>query len=209
MDVSFYFDSMCPWTWMTSRWLVDVAGQRDLDITWRTFSLPMLNEGQEIPPALLEAIPDIRERLALGKGILRIVESLRAAGRNDDIGRFYTECGTRFHVAEAAPERSVLDEAAAAAGVEDHAAAADDESWDKAIRASLDEALAKAGPDVGSPVIVMEGNERGTFGPIVSPPPEGEDAGRLWDALVALHSVPTFYEVKRGRGGPPQVPGRA
>ena len=194
---------------MTSRWLIDVAGQRDLQITWRTFSLPMLNEGQEIPPALLEAVPDIRERLALGTGILRIVEALRAAGRNDDIGRFYTECGNRFHVAEAAPERATLEQAAAAAGVEDQLAAADDESLDDAIRASLDEALAKAGPDVGSPVIVIDGNERGTFGPIVSPPPQGEDAVRLWDAVVALHSVPDFYEVKRGRSGPPQVPGRA
>ena len=194
---------------MTSRWLVDVAGQRDLAVTWRTFSLPMLNEGQEIPPALLEAVPDIRERLALGSGILRIVEALRAAGRNDDIGRFYTECGNRFHVAEAAPERATLEQAAAAAGVEDQLAAADDESLDDAIRASLDEALAKAGPDVGSPVIVIDGNERGTFGPIVSPPPQGEDAVRLWDAVVALHSVPDFYEVKRGRSGPPQVPGRA
>lgn len=209
MDVSFYFDSMCPWTWMTSRWLVDVAGQRGLDITWRTFSLPMLNEGQEIPPALLEAVPDIRQRLALDPGILRMVESLRAAGRNDDIGRFYTECGNRFHVAAAPPERAVLEEAAKAAGVEDHLPAADDDRWDKAVRASLDEALAKAGPDVGSPVIVLDGNERGAFGPIVSPPPQGDDAARLWDAVVVLHSVPDFFEIKRGRGGPPQIPGRA
>lgn len=209
MDVCFYFDSMCPWTWMTSRWLIDVADQRDLNITWRTFSLPMLNEGKEVPPALLEAVPDIHDQLALGKGILRVVESLRAEDRNDDIGRFYTACGNRFHVAQVAPERAALDEAAEVSGVGDRLAAADDESLDEAIRASLDEALAKAGPDVGSPVLVIDGNERGAFGPIVSPPPQGDDAGRLWDAVLELHSVPTFYEVKRGRSRPPEVPGRS
>lgn len=209
MEVSFFFDSMCPWTWMTSRWLSDVAGQRDLHITWRTFSLPMLNEGVELDPGLLEAVPDIRERLALGSSILRVIESLRDAGRNDDIGRFYTECGLRFHVQEAPPERATLEDAAKAAGVDDHLAAVDDPRWDGPMRKSLDEALSKAGPDVGSPVIVIDGADRGAFGPIVNPPPQGDDATRLWDALVTLHSVPTFFEVKRGRDGMPQIPGHA
>lgn len=209
MDVRFYFDSMCPWTWMTSRWLVDAASQRDVDITWRTFSLAILNEGQEYPPELLAAMPDLPARVALGKQILRVVEFLREAGRNDDIGRFYTECGQRFHVDDLPPERSNLDDAAKAAGVEDHLAAADDEGLDVALRASLDEALDRAGPDVGSPILVMGGNARGAFGPIVSPPPQREDAGRLWDALVTLHTMPEFLEVKRGRTGPPAIPGRA
>lgn len=207
MEVSFYFDAMCPWTWMSSRWLVDVAGQRDLAITWRTFSLPLLNEGQPIPPELLAAVPDLPERLALGTGVLRMAEALRDAGRNDDIGAFYTECGQRFHVEAQPPERSVLEAAAAAAGVEDQLAAVEDEAWDAHLRASLDEAVALAGPDVGSPVLSLEGNRRGGFGPIVSPPPVGEDAGRLWDAVVTLHSLPSFYEVKRGRSGPPALEG--
>jgi hypothetical protein len=209
MDVSFYFDSMCPWTWMTSRWLVEVASQRDLDITWRTFSLAVLNEGQEYPPELLAAVPDLPAKVALGKQILRIVEALREAGRNDDIGRFYTECGQRFHVAALPPERSHLEEAAKAAHVDDQLAAADDEGRDAVLRASIDEALDRAGPDVGSPVLALDGNARGAFGPIVSPPPQGEDVGRLWDVLVTLHSMPEFLEVKRGRTGPPAVPGRA
>lgn len=194
---------------MTSRWLVDVAEQRDLDVTWRTFSLALLNERQEYPPELLAAIPDLPARVSLGKEILRIVESLRGAGRNDDIGRFYTECGQRFHVADAAPDRSALEEATSAAGVEDHLPAADDDGQDAALRASLDEALDRAGPDVGSPILTLDGNARGAFGPIVSPPPQGDDAGRLWDALVTLHSMPTFLEIKRGRSGPPEIPGRS
>lgn len=205
MEVSFYFDAMCPWTWMTSRWLVDVAGQRDVDITWRSFSLPLLNEGKPLPAALLEAMPDLPDRLALGTGILRINESLRQAGRNDDIGRFYRECGQRFHVEGSPPDGAVLEGAAMAAGVDDQLAAAQDPSWDAALRSSLEEAVAKAGPDVGSPVLVLDGAERGAFGPIVSPPPSGKEAGRLWDAVVALHSLPTFFELKRGRSEPPAL----
>jgi predicted DsbA family dithiol-disulfide isomerase len=207
MEVQFYFDAMCPWTWLTSRWLVDVAGQRDVDIVWRTFSLPLLNEGRPIPPALLEMVPDLVERLAVGSQILRLVESLRAAGRNDDIGRFYTECGLRFHVGGVPPDRATLDEAARAAGVADQLPAADDEQWDPPLRASLHEAMTRAGPDIGSPVIVLDGYYRGIFGPIVSPPPEGEDAVRLWDALVTLISMPRFLEIKRGRPDPPEIPG--
>jgi len=209
MVVHFYFDTMCPWTWLSSRWLVDVADQRDLDIRWRTCSLAVLNEGKPIPPALLAAVPDIAARHALGVRIVRVVESLAHADRNDDIGRFYTECGLRFHVQALPPAESALVEAGVAAGVEDHLAAADDDTWDAPARASTDEAVARAGPDVGSPVLVIDGNGRGAFGPIVSPPPEGDDAVRLWDAVVTLHSTPTFLEIKRGRAGPPAIPGRS
>jgi len=209
MNVHFYFDAMCPWTWMTSRWLVDVASQRELDIRWHSFSLALLNEGQPIPPNLLEMIPDIVERHDLGLQILRIVEFLADAGRNDDIGRFYTECGNRFHVEERPPERAVLEDAARAAGVEDALTAADDEAMTSRVRTSLAEGLDRAGPDVGSPVLVIDRNERGAFGPIVSPPPTGDDATRLWDAVVTLHTIAPFYEIKRGRTDPPAVPGRA
>jgi len=98
MDVRFAFDAMCPWTWMTSRWLVDVAAQRDLVVSWRPFSLAVLNEGKPIPPGLLAAVPDIVERQALGVQVMRMVQSLSDAGRDEDIGRLYTEIGERIHV---------------------------------------------------------------------------------------------------------------
>jgi 2-hydroxychromene-2-carboxylate isomerase len=205
MEVHFYFDPMCPWTWMTSRWLVEVARQREVGIDWRTFSLAMLNEGKELPPDLLEMVPDLPARQALGLQIIRMVESLRQAGRQEDVGRFYTESGTRVHVEQMPPERGTLEDAARAAGVEDQLAAADDNGWDAAVRASLEEALRRAGPDVGSPVLVLDGNDRGAFGPIVSPAPKGDDAVRLWDAVVSLHGVANFFELKRGRTGPPAV----
>lgn len=192
MDVRVYFEPTCPWTWMTSRWLVAVAGQTDVVIDWRSFSLSVLNEDDE--------------EHRLGRPALRVVESLRTAGRDDDIGRFYTELGVRFH-RQGENDPAVVGRAAEAAGVDDHLGAADDDKWDPALRASLDEALERAGPNVGSPVLVLGGNTRGTMGPIVSPPPEGEDALRLWDAVVALHSLPMFFELKRGRSGSPAVSG--
>jgi hypothetical protein len=205
MDVHFYFDPLCPWTWMTSRWLLDVASQRKLNVVWHTFSLRLLNEGEEggEEEEEEEFSPEL---LALGAQILHIVESLRDAGRNEDAGRFYTECGVRIHVRGTPPSRALLEDAATAAGIEEGwLDAGEDESWDSRLRASLDDALARAGPDIGSPVIVLDDNQRGTFGPIVSPPPEGGDAVRLWEAVVALHSLPTFLEIKRGRTGPPAV----
>ena len=205
MDVHFYFDATCPWTWLTSRWLVDVARQRDLVVGWRTFSLAVLNEGKPFPPELLEAVPDLPARQALGVRILRLVQALADAGRNDDVGRLYSEVGRRLHVEGSAPEPGLLAEAAAAAGVEDRLAAADDEAWDGPVRVSTEDGVARAGPDVGSPVLLLDGHDRGFFGPIVSPPPTGEDAVRLWDTVVTLHSLPTFLELKRGRTGGPAL----
>ena len=195
MDVHFYFDPTCPWTWMTSRWLVDVANRSDVAITWRSFSLAKLNEGGH------------RRRPSPGQRALRVVEALHGAGRNDEAGRFYAEFGTLVHVRGATPGPAVLEEAAKAASVAEYVAAADDAAWDATVQASLEEALERAGPDVGSPVLVVGDNARGAFGPIVSPPPKGQDALRLWDAVVALHSIPTFFELKRGRTGPPAVSG--
>lgn len=205
MDVHLYFDATCPWTWLTSRWLVDVAARRDLEVGWRTCSLAVLNEGKPFPPELLAAVPDLPARQALGVRVLRLVEALGAAGRNDDIGRLYTEVGQRLHVEGRPPDPGLLAEAATAAGVADLVAAADDGAWDTPVRASTEDAVARAGPDVGSPVLLLEGHDRGSFGPIVSPPPVGEDALRLWEAVVTLHSLPTFLEVKRGRTAGPAL----
>ncbi len=192
MGARFYFEPTCPWTWMTSRWLVEVAGQTDLTIDWRSFSLSVLDEDDE--------------EHRLGLPALRLVESLRSAGRNDDVGRFYTEFGTRFHL-EGAHAPTVVASAAKAASVDDHLAASDDPAWDDAVRASLEEALQAAGPNIGSPVLVIDGNARGAMGPIVSPFPKGQEALRLWDAVVTLHSLPAFHELKRGRTKPPALLG--
>ena len=201
--VTFYFDPACPWTWMTSRWLVEVARQRDLDIRWRTFSLALLNKDRPLP-AFLDT-PEFRARLDLAARALRVVQAALARGDNEAAGRFYSEWGARFFVADDDPTEALLDEVAAAAGVADLLGSVDDPELDPAVAASLEEAQRLAGPDVGSPVLHIDGAEHGTFGPIVSPPPSGEEAGLLWDSLVALSKLDSFYELKRGRTGPPQL----
>ncbi len=170
--VTFYFDPGCPWTWLSSRWLVAAAQERDLDIRWRTFSLALLNK-DKTPPAFLDT-PEMRAKTALAAQALRVVEATVVAGDNDGAGRFYTEFGTRFYVKGSEPCAEMLEEA-----------------------------QSLSGPDVGSPVLHVDGAERGTFGPIVSPSPTGEEAGRLWDAVVALQGIGSFFELKRGRSAPP------
>ena len=200
-SATFYFDPGCPWTWMTSRWLVAAAQERDLDIRWRTFSLGLLNKDRDLPPFL--DTPELRAKMELAARALRVVQAAVAQGDNEAAGRFYTEWGTRFHEESREPTPELLEEAARAAGVTDLLAVADDLCLDAAIAESLDEATRLAGPDVGSPVLHADGAERGTFGPIVSPPPAGEEAGQLWDALLVLQKIGSFYELKRGRTGPP------
>ncbi|MEO5678890.1 MAG: DsbA family protein [Acidimicrobiales bacterium] len=199
--VTFYFDPGCPWTWMTSRWLVAAAEERALDIRWRTFSLGLLNQGRQLPASL--DTPEHRAKAALTARALRVTQAARAQDDDDAAGRFYREWGVRFHETGREPTAALLEEAAAAAGVTDLLRTADTADLDAAVADSLAEALRLAGPDVGSPVLHLAGSERGMFGPIVSPAPTGPAAGQLWDALVVLQGLESFYELKRGRLGPP------
>ena len=186
--VRLYFDPACEWTWMTSRWLLEVARQRPLHIEWRSLSLVILNEGGDVP-----------HKYRMGRLAQRVVEALRSEGRNEDVGRLYREYGRRVHAGGRRPSAEIVQEAAMAAGLGDVAAAADDPSWDDAIRASHEEAQEIAGPAAGSPVLFREAVGRGTFGPIVSPSPVGADAIRLWEAWIALGELDQFYELKRPR----------
>jgi 2-hydroxychromene-2-carboxylate isomerase len=192
--VRFYFDPACPWTWVTSRWLLEVARQRPVHVEWRSLSLVILNEGGEVP-----------HRYRIGRLAHRVIEALRSTGRNDDVGGLYREYGRRVHVGGRRPSTEVVREAVKAAGLDDVAGAVDDPSWDEAVRRSHEEAQEIAGPDAGSPVVFREAVGRGTFGPILSPSPVGADAVRLWDAYVTLGDLAHFYELKRPRGGEPEI----
>ena len=200
--VRFHFDPACPWTWMTSRWLADATAQRGVTVHWRAFSLALLNEGQE-PPEQFRAI------MELSRPALRVVEYLAAAGRHEEAGAFYAHLGTALHVEKLPPRRELLEAALVAAGAEDAAAAADDPALDDAVRLAHQHAFKLAGPDVGSPILVLEPEEYAAHGPIVSPAPHGEEAAQLFDAIVTLMRSDRFHELKRGRTSPPAVRGRA
>jgi 2-hydroxychromene-2-carboxylate isomerase len=189
-DVTFFFDPLCPWTWRAGRWLALVADARELDVEWRSFSLELLHddEGEEVPTPL-----------EVSTISLRLVEALSDAGRNRDAGHFYAALGRRVHEAHEDLDLDLVKAAADDAGVGDVIAAIDDPRWDDAILASYAQALAAAGPDVGSPVVTLPGIARGLHGPILGAVPERDDALEIWDAMTALLRIPDFFEIKRGR----------
>ncbi|MEU4423396.1 DsbA family protein [Actinoplanes sp. NPDC024001] len=192
MEVTFYFDPACPFTWRTSRWLVSVAPERDLTVRWSPFSLAILN-GDDVPERF-------RAALDASTRALRLVAALRADEQQALVSAFYTELGNRTHEADAMISDRIVAEAAEAAGAEKAAEILDDPSWDDAVRESHETAMALAGPGIGSPVLQVAGATRGLHGPIIGEAPAHEDALAIWDATAALIRVDTFFEVKRGRG---------
>ena len=200
-EIEFYFDPACPWTWATSRWLIDAAADRQAEITWRSLSLGVLNAGREIPE-------QYRAGMQAGAIAHRLFAALRAEGRNDLIGAVYTELGRRLHHDRQPASRTLVIDAAAAAGAADWSTAFDDARWDADVEASTHEAVELAGPDVGSPVLAFDQPRVAVFGPLVSPPPEGAEATELFDLVVAAARTPAFLELKRGRRGPPSFGAR-
>ena len=184
---------------MTSRWLVDATAGTDVRIEWRNLSLLVVNEDKEIPE-------QYRPALEASRAAHRIIAALRSDDRTDVIGDFYTEWGRRFHHDRVTPGPSLAKDIAAAVGAQQWADAADDAAWDAVVEASTREGQQLAGgSDIGSPVVALGEPRVGIFGPIVSPPPTGEDAVKLLDHVVATITMPGFYELKRGRNDGPQL----
>lgn len=198
MNVEFWVDPACPFCWATARWIVDeVEPHRDIDITWKPISLLVKNE----PPE------DSRfyDVLTFTHGLLRVMESVRAAEGDEAVAKLYWEYGSRIHHDK--DHEFEARAALAAVGLdESHASAFADESWDDVIRAGMDEGLSLVGDDVGTPIIAFandDGVKRGYFGPVISKVPETKQSVAMWDALVAMMEVDSFFELKRTRTGPP------
>lgn len=198
-QVEFWFDTACPWCWMTSRWATEVASARGFEIEWHPLSLMILNEGH-IDNAHAESYQ--RNYTAL-----RVVEAARRQYGNDVVGKLYTEIGTRIHPDKRNDIEAIIAESLAVVGLPAELAtqgvsADGPDDIDAQLRANTDHAMKIAGPDVGVPVIQVNGEA--FFGPVVTPAPTGELALQLWDGIVAAASVPGFYELKRGRSKGPQ-----
>lgn len=196
-SVHFFADPCCPWTWNTSRWLVEATEQLGVHIVWRTLSLAELNKGREVSEHL-------RPRLTCSRRMARVLEALRAEDRNREMGEMFTAYGARIHHDQHDPGDELIATCARDCSIDlsftNHAM--NDEAWDREITASVAEAMNLAGPDVGSPILAAPELGRGFFGPIVSPPPTGEDSLALWKLLTAALELPTFFELKRGRRDP-------
>jgi 2-hydroxychromene-2-carboxylate isomerase len=202
-DLDFFFDPVCPWAWITSRWVVDVCEQRDYEVTWRFISLWILNEQNSKE----WYTPQYRAGHYLGHQGLRIGDAIRLG--DDDpaaVGRWYTAVGTALHVQrqrEIARGDSIdwYRGLLAANGFdESYLAAADAESHDEHIRADTELALSRAGSDVGTPILTFHPGaetEASFFGPVISKAPKGAEALELWDAVEKLATMSGMAELKR------------
>lgn len=186
-----WFDPVCPWAWMTSRWLLEVAELRPVDVTWSVMSLAVLNEGRDLPA-------DYRRSMDDAWGPVRVLTAAREAHGPQVLEPLYTAIGTRLHPGGRRDRMTVVAEALAEVGLPaDLLDAAATDVHDAALRASHQRAIDLVGDDVGTPVLAIDG--AAFFGPVMTPAPTGEDAARLWDAFVLATGVPGFYELKRSR----------
>jgi 2-hydroxychromene-2-carboxylate isomerase len=187
----FWFDPVCPWAWITSRWMLEVAELRDVTVHWHVMSLAVLNEGRDLPA-------EYREGLAKAWGPVRVCVAAAARYGDGVLLPLYTAMGERLHEQKLPNERATLEAALAAAGLPiDLADAAESTEYDERVRASHAAGMEPVGLEVGTPVIHTEGSA--FFGPVVSPIPRGDAAARLWDGIRLVTGTDGFYELKRTR----------
>jgi protein-disulfide isomerase-like protein with CxxC motif len=195
--VQFWFDPLCPWAWITSRWMLEVEQVRPVRVRWHVMSLAVLNDGREELPE------QYREFLKTAWGPVRVCIAAAARHGDDVLGPLYTALGTRFHNQGLPRDRATIEDALEEAGLpRELADAAESNEYDEALRASHKEGITLVGEDVGTPVIAVpgaDGERVAFFGPVVTPIPRGEAAARLWDGTLLVASTPGFYEIKRTR----------
>lgn len=193
-DIELYGDPVCPFTWVTSRWLAGVAARGDARVTWRLMSLAVLNEGQDADEAQAA-------RLRTSRRIGRLVA---ATTGTHDFGELYTALGRRLHAEGNELTDELAREALSECGLDPSLVSAmDDESWDDSVRKAHQRAQDALGDTGGSPITVVNG--RAFFGPVLTEIPAPEEASRLFDGFTALAASPSFAQVERPRSGPPKM----
>lgn len=195
-SVDMWFDPICPWAWLTSRWLLEVEKVRPLDIDFHVMSLSILNGGRDLPE-------NYRRFLDRAWGPVRVCMAAAESAGPDVLRDLYTALGTRIHLRKYELDDKLYTEALTEAGLDPALAdAADTDARDDALRASHDAGMKPVGLDVGTPVIhapAADGTTVAFFGPVVTPAPKGEAAGLLWDGVLLVGATAGFYELKRSR----------
>jgi protein-disulfide isomerase-like protein with CxxC motif len=187
----FWFDPMCPWAWIASRWMLEVEQVREVQVRWHVMSLSYLNEGRDLPD-------DYRKTMDAGWGPVRVLMAAAAAHGDAVLLGLYTALGTRFHHEKRPKDRATVEEALADVGLPlDLADAMTSTAFDDDLKMSHHAGMDQVGFEVGTPVISVEGVA--FFGPVVSPIPRGEAAGKLWDGVLLVAGTDGFFELKRSR----------
>jgi 2-hydroxychromene-2-carboxylate isomerase len=198
-DMQFWFDPLCPWAWITSRWMLEVEKVRPVRVNWRIMSLAYLNLVQHEGKGLSE---EYVQRMSKAWGPVRVCAAAAADAGPGILGPLYTAIGTRFHNQGRRDDPAVIPEALAETGLPAWLVdAAETDEFDDAIKKSHHEAFDEVGLDVGTPVVRIRG--KALFGPVITPAPKGEAAGELWDGLVLVSKADGFFELKRSRDRKP------
>lgn len=204
-DLDFFWDPVCPWAWITSRWVREVQAQRPLDVDWRFIALKIVNEDKGYSPELVERYTKVH---GMGYTLLNVAAAVREKHGREPLGELYTALGTRIHIEKDAP--SLRETAGIAAVLDslglDPALADVGDAFEDVVRADTELALERAGRDIGTPVLTFSPPDGFSFfGPVIAKAPKGEDALKLWDAVETLAHFPGFAELKRSIRNTPEV----